>query len=163
MDGESDAYGEVAAVLRELDRQGFMTERLRDGPEYLVRSREPGHFRHRVVLRIPPDLLHAYLMQEGPAGYAEALSMVKLHAEEYLGTDHGDGVNATTALGFRRAASGRVEFFWDVDRSPLAEPAGELLEWRSDWPPGHQRPPRDLRLDGYGGAPDEPPGPPNGH
>ncbi len=49
--------------------------------------------------------------------------------------DHGDGRNATTALGFRRAADGSIEFFVEDDRpSDDGAAEGESLEWVADRP-----------------------------
>jgi hypothetical protein len=49
---------------------------------------------------------------------------------EYLTTDHGNGMNATRSLGFRRTAQGDVEFFVEQDVPPF-EPSDSSpdLEW----------------------------------
>jgi hypothetical protein len=71
-----------------------------------------------------------YLNQSDPL--LEALSLTQIHATEYLTTDHGDGVNATRALGFRRTARGDIEFFVDQDVPHIERPEPSSdLRWES--------------------------------
>jgi hypothetical protein len=76
---------------------------------------------HEPVFTVPAALLLEYLaaMAQGltdePDPFAEAVSLNKIHAMEYLTTDHGRGLNATTALGYRRHRDGTVEFFHERD------------------------------------------------
>ena len=101
--------------------EGLVLTPIRSGDEYVVHSVWRDAFRYSPVFTLPADLLSEYLHQCGrefpnhPDPLGEAVSMTQIHAAEYLGTDHGDGLNATVALGFRRTRAGKVEFFLDQD------------------------------------------------
>jgi hypothetical protein len=85
--------------------------------DYVVSGLFGRAFVHAPIFSLSAALLDEYLGQlaetlsgrEDPR--REALSLTKVHAQEYLATDHGGGANATTSLGFRREPSGSVEFF----------------------------------------------------
>ncbi|SDH55761.1 hypothetical protein SAMN05192558_111110 [Actinokineospora alba] len=99
-----------------LEREDLVLDRIRDTDDYVVRGRSRRAFWYEPVLTLPAELLAEYLDKMSEQyGMPEALSLTKIHAVEYLTTDHGEGLNATTALGFRRTKSGEVEFFLDQD------------------------------------------------
>jgi hypothetical protein len=89
--------------------------------DQFIVSSKAGGFRYEPVLTVAEDLLEEYLrdysqdLRDHPDPMAEALSMTKIHMAEHLTTDHGDGLNATVALGFRRLRRGQVEFFLEQD------------------------------------------------
>lgn len=131
----------VAAILRDLRREGFIAEPTGSGDDYIVRSTHDD-LAFRPVLTLPAALLSEYLEQmsrdihDVPDPVAEALSLTMIHFGEELGTDHGDGRNYTRTLGLRRGRGGRVEMFVDQDRPPLPpRPVGPPhLEWTARRP-----------------------------
>lgn len=127
-------------IIAFLEKEGLVLTPLASGDEYAVHGRTRRAFFHRPVFTLPADLLAEYL-QKMSEKYAdqqdpllEALSLTRIHAMEYLTTDHGGGLNATTALGFRRTDRGDVEFFVDQDRPKPGTPAGsgDELTWVAD-------------------------------
>lgn len=109
----TDYRDEIRACL---EREDLVLTRIRDTDDYEVRGRSRRAFWYQPVFTLPADLLAEYLRKMSEHyGMPEALSLTKIHAAEYLTTDHGEGLNATTALGFRRTKSGEVEFFLDQD------------------------------------------------
>lgn len=122
----------VAALLAEIEAVGFSVSTAENG--YVVSSeRSDLPLRPRLVMS--EDLIEERLSVEAgndSAARAEALSLMKLHLVEELTTDHLEGANYTSALGYRRNRRGRVEFFADQDRPPIPrpEPAADV-EWRA--------------------------------
>lgn len=122
-------------IISYLEREGL--ELVPSGPgadDYAVVDRSRRAFLYQPVFTLPADLLSEYLRTmsrsylDQPDPLREALSLTQIHAVEYLTTDHGNGRNATRALGFRRTARGDVEFFVDQDVPGVEqpEPSGDL-------------------------------------
>lgn len=134
-----EAADQRAEILEYLAREGLTFE-CRSADTYRVGP--PHMFRSAPHFTVPPDLLDEYLRTmskrygDQPDPFREALSLTKIHAMEYLTTDHGGGRNATTALGFRRARSGEVEFFVEQGEPDYGPPPGngETWEWRAARP-----------------------------
>ncbi|GAA0946915.1 hypothetical protein GCM10009559_45640 [Pseudonocardia zijingensis] len=63
------------------------------------------------------------------------MSLTRIHLVEELTTDHGDGLNYVSALGYRRKR-GKVEFFVEreVPEPGKAHHQGSDLEWRAHPP-----------------------------
>ncbi len=128
MSGGTDHRAEIFEFL---EREGLSFERLGPGEDYRVGSSARRMFRHEPVFTVPTDLLAEYLLamsercRDQPDPLREALSLTKIHAMEYLTTDHGAGFNATTALGFRRTGRGDVEFFVEQDEADPGSPDGD--------------------------------------
>lgn len=133
----------VAEVVSFLEEDGIVLHRTGSPSEFAVGSESERKFWHRPVLTIPGDLLAEYLVDVSRQ-YAdsadpgrEALSVTGIHLMEHLGTDHGSGANATTALGFRRNGSGRVELFVEKELPKVERPEGadgDVFEWTPDRP-----------------------------
>jgi hypothetical protein len=122
MGDPTDFRGELISYL---ERQGLELIPTGSGDDYRVAGRTERVFLHEPVFSLPVDLLSEYLhtmseeYRDQPDPLREALSLTKIHAAEYLTTDHGDGLNGTTALGFRRTGDGGVEFFHELDVPPV--------------------------------------------
>ncbi|MFC0437452.1 hypothetical protein [Kutzneria buriramensis] len=110
-----DYRREIFSYLERSEGLVFTPGRRSD--QFIVSSNSGGGFLYEPVLTVAEDLLEEYLrdysqdLLDHPDPMADALSMTEIHMAEYLGTDHGDGLNATVALGFRRVRRGKVEFF----------------------------------------------------
>jgi hypothetical protein len=143
MGGPADPRGGIVAAL---EREGLELVPTGSGDDFRVVDRGRRAFLHGPpVFTLPADLLAEYLQdmstrcQDQPDPLGEALSLTQIHVVEYLTTDHGDGLNATTALGFRRTSRGDVEFFLEQDVPPLGQVAPSPdLRWEAE-PPGAQR------------------------
>jgi hypothetical protein len=133
MGGPVDYRGEIIAYL---EREGLALIPTGSGDDYRVVGRTRRAFLYEPVFTLPSDLLSEYLIamseryRDQPDPLREALSLTKIHAMEYLTTDHGDGLNATVALGFRRTERGDVEFFLEQNVPPVSyqEPS-PYLRW----------------------------------
>ncbi|WP_300019250.1 hypothetical protein [Pseudonocardia sp.] len=124
----------VEAVLDGLRQEGLTFDRLGEGDDYGPGAGARARFVHRPVLTLPPAELEEFVRQLGEPDHTSGVEMAALHVVETLTTDHGDGRNATTAVGFRFVPGGRVEFYADVDRPDLPPPGSELLGWGADRP-----------------------------
>jgi hypothetical protein len=121
-------------IISYLERQGLALIPTGSENDYRVVGRTRRAFYYEPVFTLPVALLSEYLnamsedYRDQPDPLREALSLTKIHAMEYLTTDHGDGLNATTALGFRRTENGDVEFFLEQDVPPVPhrEPSPDL-------------------------------------
>ncbi|WP_219413096.1 hypothetical protein [Pseudonocardia nigra] len=127
------------AIISYLEREGLALIPTGSGDDYRVVDPSRRAFLHgEPVFTLPADLLSEYLVEmseryrDQPDPLGEALSLTRIHAMEYLTTDHGDGLNATMALGFRRTTRGDVEFFveQDIPSAEFVEPSADL-EWRA--------------------------------
>lgn len=123
-------------IISHLGRDGLELIPTGSGDDYTVVYRSRRAFLYEPVFTLPADLLSEYLVtmseryRDQPDPVLEALSLTQIHAMEYLTTDHGDGLNATRALGFRRTARGDVEFFVDQDVPDVGRPEPSAdLEW----------------------------------
>ncbi|MGQ0572822.1 MAG: hypothetical protein ACT4RN_01315 [Pseudonocardia sp.] len=124
-------------IFEFLRREGLEFERVGDSDDYRVRGLDGRMFRFEPVFTVPADLLQEYLQRmsasyrDRPDPLGEALSLTRMHATEYLTTDHGGGCNATTSLGFRRTRRGDVEFYVEQEEpdGSAPPPGGEVLEW----------------------------------
>ncbi|MGI9003236.1 MAG: hypothetical protein ACR2GH_16530 [Pseudonocardia sp.] len=130
------------AIFDHLSREGLLFDRVGSSDDYVLSAGARGRFIHVPVLTIPLELLDEYLSaasrmyDDRPDPALEALSMAVMHVGESLTSDHGDGMNATTALGFRRADDGSVEFYVHEDRLETSTgTGGDMMEWVAD-PPG---------------------------
>ena len=133
----------VAFVLDRLRHEGLLFERSGSGDEYRPGPASRSRFLHDPVVTLPADVLNAYVAVQSrsygrpPDAVTEALDTAALHVVEALTTDHGEGLNATTAVGFRTGRGGDVEFFVEQDRPPVPPGTGDVLEWVAE-PPRHQ-------------------------
>lgn len=113
----------VDAVVEHLRRDGFVLEAGLARDAFVVASHRGTPMPHAPELTIPPALFAEYLhgmargMDDHPDPFTEALSLTRIHLVEALDTDHGDGLNHVSALGYRRRR-GRVEFFVETEPPP---------------------------------------------
>lgn len=127
-------------ILSRLKSEGLTFFRSDGGPDYHLDEASRSRFVHIPVLRLPSDAIDTYLVAQGRGsgrsadGPTDALDMVVLHVVEALTADHGDGLNATTAVGFRYGADGSAEFFVDVERPSSGSGLRELSEWVAERP-----------------------------
>lgn len=126
-------------ILRFLEREDLTFELTGSDDQLAVGSSSGPAFLHQSVFTVPPDLIAGYLVEmskrfaDEPDPMCEALALTKIHAMEYLTTDHGNGLNATTALGFRRNTRGQVEFYVGHNKAePVVPPEPDQLEWVAD-------------------------------
>jgi hypothetical protein len=133
-----DLVGTVVTYLRE---SGFAIEPAPVRDAFVVRAYRGTPFPLTPTLVIPPALFREYLehmadrMGDEQDPFGEAMSLTKVHLVEELATDHGDGLNYVSGLGYRRKR-GKVEFFVDqeIPRPGQRPPASADLEWRA-YPP----------------------------
>jgi hypothetical protein len=126
------------AVISYLEKEGLALIRIGSGDDYRVVDRTRRSFLYEPIFTLPVDLLSEYLSKMSerylnqPDPLLEALSLTQIHAMEYLTTDHGGGLNATRALGFRRTPRGDIEFFVDQDVPHVERPEPSSdLRWES--------------------------------
>jgi hypothetical protein len=142
MNGDDSAR---EGLLRFLADEGHVFTPLRGGDHYKFISRLGTDYPLHPVLTIPEDLFQEYLEEQArhlndePDPFAEALSLAMINVMEELDTDHGDGLNYTRALGYRRDRSGKVRFFVDQERPKREQvPPSPDLEWVA-YPPDSSR------------------------
>ena len=127
-------------VLDRLRHEGLTFERSGSDHEFRPADVSRSRFLHVPVLSLPPDIVNAYLKSQdrprgpSPDSVTEAVELTAMHVVESLTTDHGDGLNATTAVGFRRGPGGSAEFFVEVDRMPSSPGVDEAVEWITQRP-----------------------------
>lgn len=133
-----DATDAVKVILEWLQEEGLHFERVGDSDAYEPVAAARDRFVRFPVLSLPGEVLDEYVRTVDAPGIATARHRAALHVVEMLTTDHGDGRNATVAIGFRRGADGRAEFFVERDLPGPPDPVGEPLEWTADGSEGQR-------------------------
>lgn len=135
-------HGPEVALVRHLRARGFTIQEGQKPGDYVVTAHRDNELALRPRLSLPADLVVEYLetmnrIQGATPPGLDALSLMEVHLEEELSTADADGCNHATAVGIRRGARGRVEWFArhaapeDLQRY---DSPPENLEWRATPP-----------------------------